>query len=129
MEMRRDLIVIVDDDQAVRDALQFALRLEGFCVHVHGSAVMALNDPDLRKACCVVINEHSRHSDGFALLDSLHAFDSGLPAIMLTSHATLRMRERAQRVGVREVLEKPLLDDALLRSIRDIIADRPAADT
>ena len=31
----RNLVIIVDDDQAVREALQFALRLEGLCVHVH----------------------------------------------------------------------------------------------
>ena len=38
----RNLVIIVDDDQAVREALQFALRLEGLCVHVHsGGASLA----------------------------------------------------------------------------------------
>jgi len=59
--------------------------------------------------------------DGFAVLSKLRARNPGLPAIMLTSHATPRVRARANAAGVRTVLEKPLLDNALMDHIRTIL--------
>jgi two-component system response regulator FixJ len=121
MADRRKLVLIVHDDQAVRDALQFALRLEGLCVHVHNGAVSLLADPDLSLAGCVVLDDRMSRMDGFALLCNLKARNISLPAIMLTSHATPRVRARADAAGVWKLLEKPLLDDALMDNIRAIL--------
>jgi FixJ family two-component response regulator len=121
MDDRRNLVLIVDDDQAVRDALQFALRLEGLCVHVHSGGAALLADPDLGRAGCVILADRMRQTDGFALLRTLKARDISLPTIMLTSHATADVRARADAVGVRTVLEKPLLDNALVENIRSIL--------
>jgi two-component system response regulator FixJ len=121
MADRRKLVLIVDDDQAVRDALQFALRLEGLCVHVHSGAVSLLADPDLSLAGCVILDDRMPRMDGFALLSNLKARNISLPAIMLTSHATPGVRARADAAGVWKLLEKPLLDDALIDNIRAIL--------
>ena len=59
--------------------------------------------------------------DGFALLSRLQAGNVNLPAIMLTSHATPRVRACAAAAGVSKVLEKPLLDNTLMDSIRSIL--------
>lgn len=121
MADQRKLVMIVDDDQAVRDSLQFALRLEGLCVHVHNGGAALLTDPSLNRVGCVVLGDRMRDMDGFTLLKTLQANDPGLAAIMLTSHATPRIRARAEAAGVRKVLEKPLLDNALVEDIRSIL--------
>lgn len=121
MARRRKLVLIVDEDQAVRDSLQFALRLEGLCVHVHCGGAALLADPDLNRAGCVILGDRMRHMDGFALLSNLRALNISLPAIMLASHATPRMRARASAAGVLKVLEKPLLDNSLVEDIRTIL--------
>jgi two-component system response regulator FixJ len=121
MAERRKIVLIVDDDQAVRDALQFALRLEGLCVHVHSDGAALLADPDLASAGCVILGDRMRPMDGFALLKNLKVRDVSLPTIMLTSHATPRVQARADAVGVWKVLEKPLLDNALVESIRSLL--------
>ncbi len=123
MVNRRKLVLIANDDQAVRDALQFALRLEGLCVHVHGGAAAMLADPDLCRAGCVVLDDRIAKSDGFALLSALRAQNMSLPAIMLTSHATPRLQARAYAAGVQKLLEKPLLDNALIDNLRSILSD------
>lgn len=117
----RNLVIIVDDDQAVRDALQFALQLEGLCVHVHSGAPSVLADPDLNRAGCFILDEQMTQMDGFALLRDLRARNLSLPTIMLTSHATPNVRARARAAGVIKVLEKPLLDNALVDNIRTIL--------
>lgn len=120
---RRQLIFIVDDDQAVRDALQFSLQLEGLCVHVHSGGPALLADPNLNRARCVVIGDYMQQMDGFALLGNLHALNVSLPTIMLTSNATPRVQARANAAGVRSLLEKPLLDNDLIESIRIILSE------
>ena len=121
MADQQKLILNVDDDQAVLDALQFALRLEGLCVHVHSGGAALLADPDLARAGCVILADRMRQMDGFALLNNLKARDISLPTIMLTSHATPMVQARADAVGVRKVLEKPLLDNALVENVWSIL--------
>jgi two-component system response regulator FixJ len=122
MADRRKLVLIVDDDQAVRDALQFALQLEGLCVHVHNGGAALLADPDLNRAGCVILDDRMPRLDGFALLSKLQSRNFNLPTIMLTSHATPGIRARADAAGVCKVLEKPLLDNVLLDNIRSILS-------
>jgi two-component system, LuxR family, response regulator FixJ len=121
----RDLVIVVDDDQAVRDALQFALRLEGLCVHVHSGGASLLADPDLNRAGCVILDHRMPWLDGFALLKHLRARNPELKAIMLTSRATPWEQERAHAAGVHTMLEKPLLDNVLIDNIRTVLAANP----
>jgi two-component system response regulator FixJ len=129
MADQRQLVLIVDDDQAVREALQFALRLEGLCVHVHSGAGTLLADPDLSRAACIVLDDRMPRVGGFELLSQLQKRNARLPAILLTSHATPMVRARADAAGVSKVLEKPLLDNTLMDSIRSILNEKTLIDT
>ncbi len=115
------LVLIADDDLAVRDALQFALRLAGLNVHAHGGGDELLADADLPNARCIILDDGTPHLNGFELLNRLRARNIRLPAIMLTNHATARLRARANAAGVRLVLEKPLMDNALVENILTIL--------
>ena len=121
MPHREHLVLIADDDQAVRDALQFALRLVGFNVHAHGGGAELLEDKDLPRADCLIVDDAMPQMSGFELLSRLDARNIRLPAILLTNHATARLRARAGAAGVRLVLEKPLMDNALVDSILTIV--------
>ncbi len=121
MPDREPLVLIADDDQGVREALQFALRLEGFHVHAHSGGAELLADADLAHAGCVILDDGMPHMDGLELLRRLRAQDIRLPAILLTNHATAGLRARAGQAGVRLVLEKPLLDNVLVESILTIL--------
>lgn len=121
-DRRPPLILITADDQAVCEALQFALRLEGLSVHTHCEAAALLTDPNLPTATCVIVDDHRPYLDGFELLKQLRGRDIEVPVILLTHHATSRLRARAAGAGVQTVLEKPLLDNILVDSIRTILA-------
>ncbi len=125
MPDREPLVLIADDDVAVRDALQFALGLAGLTVHAHGGGVELLADADLPHARCIILDDGTPHLNGFELLRRLHARNIRSPAIMLTNHATARLRARADAAGVRLVLEKPLMDNALVDSILTILRSEP----
>lgn len=115
------LVLIADDDVAVRDALQFALSLAGLDVHAHGGGAELLADADLPRARCIILDDGTPHLNGFDLLNRLRDRNISSPAIMLTNHATARLRARADAAGVRLVLEKPLMDNALVENILTIL--------
>ena len=126
MVYRRHLILIVDRDQAVRDSLQFALQLEGLSVRVYRGGLGLLADPELPLARCLILDDRNPCMDGFALLGQIAARQINLPSILLTSHATSRVKARASAAGVRMVMEKPLLDNALVDNIRMILGSDAA---
>jgi two-component system, LuxR family, response regulator FixJ len=119
----RDIVLVVDDDLAVRESLKFALELEGLAVRVCGSGEELLNHPDLHKARCVLLDYKMPVMDGLEVLEQLAARKMQVPVILITSRATNAILRRARAAGVRHVLEKPLLDGALLDRIQDVLGD------
>jgi FixJ family two-component response regulator len=117
------LILIAADDQAVCEALQFALRLEGLSVRTHRDADGLLADAGLPDAACIILDDRKPHLDGFDLIARLRARAPPVPVILLTGHATKRVRSRAANAGVQIVLEKPLLDNVLVSSIRTLLGN------
>jgi FixJ family two-component response regulator len=116
------LVLIVNNDEAIRDALQFSLRLKGLNVRAYGAGSELLRDPSLPSARCVILDDRMQQMDGFELMRQLAARNVRVPMILLTDHATPRLRARAIAAGVGLVLEKPLLDNALVESVMTIVS-------
>jgi FixJ family two-component response regulator len=122
MTSGRDIVLVVDDDLAVRESLKFALELEGLAVHVCGSGSELLEHPDLAQARCLILDYRMPVMDGFEVLDRLAARKIVLPVILITSDVTGALQHRAASHGVRRVLEKPLSDSALVENIQDVLS-------
>ena len=119
-------LVLVDDDFALRSALKFALELDGFRVQAFASGedmlVAALPDHD----ACLVLDENLPGMGGLDSLEALRRRDVDLPALLITSHPGPGLRRRAGRMQV-PIVEKPLMDDVLVRNIRTALGQSPAA--
>lgn len=114
-------ILIVDDDPAVRAALQFALELEGFGVDVYpsGEALLAASLPP--DHACLVLDERLSGISGMETLCLLRQRGVALPAIFITSHPNPHFRSLAAMAGA-PILEKPLIGDGLIGSIREALS-------
>lgn len=123
MAKTRPLVMVVNDDAALRDALHFALRLEGaeVCLHEGGTALLA--DPKLAEAACLVLRIHLPGMDGFEILRRVRAQGLKVPAIFMTSVATPGVKARAQAEGVWLLLEKPIMDDALVGAVAGLLRE------
>ncbi len=117
-------IAVVDDDEAVRHALKFALEFEGMRVFLYDSAHALLADPELIHHGCLVIDYRMPEIDGLELVETLIERGFAIPVIMITGRANNGMRVRASQIGVTAVLEKPLSDNALADAIRSALAAR-----
>jgi FixJ family two-component response regulator len=121
MSEQQPLVLVANDDEAMRDALQFALQLENFEVHVHGSGNELLDNRELQRACCLILKDRLPDMDGLQVMHYLIERQLLLPAILLTANATPRLRRQAEAAGILTVLEKPILDNALLESMLKIM--------
>jgi len=117
----RPLVIIVDDDPAVRSSLAFSLELEGFQVDAceSGEALLLRNLPDAH--ACLVIDERLPGISGLQALAQLRGRKVNLPALLITSNPKPATRAAAAAAGV-PIVEKPLLCDALSGSIRAALA-------
>lgn len=122
MSQKSGTALIVDDDAAVRSSLKFALELEGLRVRLYDGPEALLAERDLPACGCLVVDYRMPAMDGLELIDTLRARGVAMPTILITGHANTQLRIRAARSGIRQVLEKPLSDGALVESIRSAIA-------
>lgn len=116
------VIIIVDDDPAVRDALQFSLTLEGFTVYTCRSGEELFHHPALRSSDCIVLDYKMPGLSGLDVLHRLAAVHVTAPVIFITGPLSKGLRQQALEAGACMVLEKPLLDRALTDRIRELTA-------
>lgn len=119
--MVEQVIIIVDDDEAVRDSLALLLNLRGFQTRTYASGASCLDDwqPDWRG--CLLLDLRMVGMDGLALQRALNKRGSTLPVIFLTGHGNLSHARTALRDGALDFLTKPYSEEALLGAIKEAL--------
>ena len=115
-------VIVVDDDDAVRNSLKFVLELEGLSVRVFKSGAELLAVPKLWQIGCFVIDYNMPGMNGIELVDHLRQRRIDCPAILIVSQVSDDLHGRATRSGFRVVLESLLHDGELLDSIHAALA-------
>ena len=116
-------IYIVDDDEAVTDSLHALLETFGFKVQSYGSGTEFLADEQNRAAGCLLIDQHMPGASGLDVVDSLRKEGVQIPTILISGRLDASTRERATRLGIRELLDKPVAACRLIQAIRTTLAD------
>ncbi|RRW33499.1 sigma-54-dependent transcriptional regulator [Ectopseudomonas oleovorans] len=117
-------VIVVDDEAAIREAVQQWLELSGFEVRACASASEALALVDRDFPGIVVSDVRMPGSDGLQLLDKLLQIDSDLPVILVTGHGDVPMAVQALRQGAYDFIEKPFTPERLLDSVRRALDKR-----
>ncbi|ARS51233.1 sigma-54 dependent transcriptional regulator [Pseudomonas sp. GD04158] len=117
-------VIVVDDEAAIREAVQQWLELSGFTVRTCASAAEALAVVDRDFPGIVVSDVRMPGSDGLQLLDKLLQVDADLPVILVTGHGDVPMAVQALRQGAYDFIEKPFTPERLLDSVRRALDKR-----
>lgn len=124
--MSRDLnsttVLVVDDDEAVRDSLQVMLEAKGFTVRTFPSAEAFLDDLPGPLRGCLLLDIRMTGMSGTALQESLRARGYPLPVIMLTGHGDVATAVQAMKAGAFDFIEKPFVQDVILDAIARALA-------
>ena len=115
------LVIIVEDDRAVRDSLRFSLIVEGFAVRAYPDAEHLLAEEHLPDFDCLIVDQNMPGMNGLDLVSLLRARKVVAPAILITSHPNSSLRNRATAAGI-PIIEKPLLSSTLLDSVRRCVS-------
>jgi two-component system, LuxR family, response regulator FixJ len=124
LSIPRSIVIVVDDDPAIRSSLKFSLEIEGFAVRTFACGTELLDSSDARLAQCFVIDLKMAGMTGLDLIAKLRAKQISAPAILITSHATGAVAQHAAQADI-PIVEKPLLGSALLERIRVACAQYP----
>ena len=114
-------VYVIDDDEAMRDSLNFLLASTGFDVVLFESAQSFLDAlPDLAFGC-VLSDVRMPGIDGIELLNRMKARNSPLPIVIMTGHGDIPLAVEAMKLGAVDFLEKPFDDGRLVAMIETAI--------
>ena len=112
---------VIDDDDAVRDALAFLLRSAKIEVKTYESATAFLQVAPAVQTGCVITDVRMPDINGIDLLRRLKELKIGVPVIVITGHADVPLAVEAMKIGAAAFLEKPFDDDVLLGAVRSAL--------
>src|SRR5271167_1956977 len=81
---RRPVVIVVDDDEAVRESLRFLLDIAGYDVTTFESAQAYLDRVNREPATCMVLDQHMPNTTGLELLAVLSQSGACLPTALIT---------------------------------------------
>jgi FixJ family two-component response regulator len=123
--MADSVVFIVDDDAAMRDALEVLLKSTGLGTHSFSSADKFLKWYDGKQSGCLILDVRMPGLDGLELQAKLASDKAALPIIFLTGYGEVPTAAKAFKQGAVDFLEKPFQESALLDAIqRALQADR-----
>jgi FixJ family two-component response regulator len=122
------LVILVEDDAGVREALQFLLETEGFRTLSYRTGMELLARPDLWGTGCFVLDYHLPGLNGLEILSRLREQGVLNPTVFVTAGPSPVMRQKAFDLGAFAILEKPLIDDDLTRTVREALLLWPRMD-
>ncbi len=119
--MKAPRILVVDDEQSIRDTLRMTLEYEGFEVEDADSGAAALEKVRLRIPDAVILDIKMSGMDGMETLERLRSETPGLPVILLTGHGSIETAVEATRKGAFDFLTKPPDREKILITLRNAI--------
>jgi len=120
--MHEATVFLLDDDEAVRDALSVSLRHAGFRVEPYSSGPSFLNAFDGDRPGCLLLDLCMPEMDGLSVQQELIARDVRLPVVFMTAHGTIRDSVSALKAGAVDFLEKPFSRTELLECVGEALA-------
>jgi FixJ family two-component response regulator len=118
----RPLVVIVDDDQSLRNATRDLLKAAGFSTATFEDAESFLGSASRASAGCLVADMRMRGMTGLELYQALVASGAGIPTVIITAHPEELTQARAREAGITCYLSKPFAPDELLECVREALA-------
>jgi FixJ family two-component response regulator len=127
MSQTTPIVFVVDDDFAVREALESLIRQAGWQPELFESAQGFLARPRPFVPNCLVLDVSLPGLDGLELQALIAADRADMPIIFITGHADVPMSVKAMKAGAVEFLTKPVPEGILICSLESAIARSRAA--
>jgi FixJ family two-component response regulator len=115
-EKSKEIIYVVDDDEAVRDSLSWLLESNGYLVKCFSSAerfLQAVTGPDREITACAILDVRMPGMSGLELQEHLIAESIPMPIAFITGHGDVSMAVTTMKKGAVDFIEKPFKENEL----------------
>ena len=124
---KKGTVYVVDDDEAVRDSLQWLLEGKGYRARCFESAEAFLSRYDPREVACLIVDIRMGGMTGLELQSRLIETKSPLPIVFITGHGDVPMAVDSMKKGAMDFIQKPFNETHLIDLVERML-DR-AKDT
>jgi two-component system, LuxR family, response regulator FixJ len=114
-------VFIIDDDEAVRDAMSMLLETIDLSHQCFSSATEFLDGFDGSQRGCLVLDIRMPGMNGLELQQRLKKREAHLPIIFITGHGDVPMAVEAMREGALDFMRKPIREQELLDRIQEAL--------
>src|SRR5688500_10254790 len=121
---RQGHVLVIDDEEIMREILEALLTREGYQVRLVGTAAEGL---DLARAVpfdAVIVDMMMPGMGGISALDELKKIDDDLPVLMITAFASVENAIAAMKRGAYDYITKPFKNDEVLVVLRNALSQR-----
>ena len=126
---KKGTVYVVDDDEGVRDSLQWLLEGKDYRVRCYDSAETFLSRYDPREVACLIVDIRMGGMTGLELQDRLLERKSPLPIVFITGHGDVPMAVNTMKKGAMDFIQKPFQEDALVSLVERMLDQAKAAFT
>jgi FixJ family two-component response regulator len=118
---KKGTVYVVDDDEAVRDSLQWLLEGKDYRVRCFESAESFLSRYDAREVACLIVDIRMGGMTGLELQSRLIEVGSPLPIVFITGHGDVPMAVDSMKKGAMDFIQKPFKEDQLVTLVERML--------
>ena len=118
---KRGTVYVVDDDEAVRDSVQWLLEGQDFRVRCFESAETFLARYDPREVAGMIVDIRMNGMSGLELQDRLVERGSPLPIAIITGHGDIPLAVDTMKKGALDFIQKPFKEEQLISLVERML--------
>jgi len=118
---KKGTVYVVDDDEAVRDSVQWLLEGKGYRVRCFDSAESFLSRYDTREVACLIVDIRMGGMTGLELQNRLLESRSPLPIVFITGHGDVPMAVDTMKKGAMDFIQKPFNEEQLVTLVERML--------
>jgi len=116
------VVVVIDDDESVREALRSLFQSVGLVTEIYGSVQECLDAGPLERAGCLVLDIRLPGRSGLEFQEALARSGAAHSLVLISGHVDVQMAVRAMKAGAIDVLTKPVREQDLLEAVNRALA-------
>ena len=120
----RGRILVIDDEEIMRDILETLLTREGYTVRLASSGNEGLEYARTSSYDAAVLDVMMPGLDGIATLEELKKIDDDMPVLMVTAFASVETAIAAMKAGALDYVTKPFKNDEVLLVVKNAVERR-----
>ncbi|MEW6055487.1 MAG: response regulator [Bdellovibrionota bacterium] len=119
--LKKYTILVVDDDETLRNAIAFDFKRKGFTVLVSESGAKAFELVKANKIDLVISDIRMPGGDGLSLLEQIRAYNPGIPAVIFVTGFADTTEESCLAKGAKKVIAKPFDRKHLMTTVLEVL--------